>query len=89
MGDDINVFSPGFRYPIFLFTSVIRVYSREKPTHTSNCGVVSASWAGTRRWSSSEAVCESGTWASVINVAVRVLARDFPSPDPILGCPLP
>ena len=25
------------------------VYSREKPTHTSNCGVVSASWAGTRR----------------------------------------
>ena len=24
------------------------VYSREKPTHTSNCGVVSASWAGTR-----------------------------------------
>ena len=24
-------------------------YSREKPTHTSNCGVVSASLAGTRR----------------------------------------
>ena len=89
MGVDINVFSPGFRHPIFLSILVIDVYTREKPTHTSGLGVVSASWAGTLRWSDSVAVSRNGAWASAIRVAARVLASDFPPYVLVLGCPLP
>ena len=89
MGVDINVFSPGFRHPIFLSIPVIDVYTRQKPTDTSGLGVVRASWAGTLRWSNSEAVCGIGAWASAIRVAARVLASDIPLYVPLLGCPLP
>ena len=89
MGIDINVFSPGFRHPIFLSIPVIDVYTREKPTHTSGLDVVNASWAGTLRWSDSSAVCGNGAWASAICVAARVLTSDFPQYILVLGCPLP
>ena len=79
MGVDINVFLPGFRHPIFLSIPVIDVDTREKPTHTSGLGVVSASWA----------VCGNGAWASAIRVAARVLTSDFPPYALALGCPLP
>ena len=84
MGVDI-VFSLGFRHPIFLSIPVIDVYTREKPTHTSGLSAVSASWAGTLRWSDSVAVCGNDAWASAIRVTCLGPGKRFPSLRPGSG----